>query len=99
MRHRRIVLFATAALLIISTISSPALEIPPVIRGSGTVLMMPDPGPLTMTFSKRDLNIYEGPDAMPISVRDPFGDEVAAVTLPDDGNEGKGPHGSELQQE
>jgi hypothetical protein len=99
MRHRPAVLFATAALLILSAISSAALEIPPVIRGSGTVLMMPDPGPLTMTFSKRDLNIYEGLDAMPISVRDPFGDEVADLTLPDDGNVGKGPHGTELQQE
>ncbi len=99
MRHRPAVVFATAALLILSALSSPALEIPPVIRGSGTVLMMPDPGPLTITFGKRDLNIYEGPDPMHISVRDPFGDEVVDLTLPDDGNVGKGPHATELQQE
>jgi len=86
-------------LAILSIASCSAFEIPAVIRGSGTVLMTPEPGPLTMTFSKRDLNIYDGPDAMPISVRDAFGEEVASVTLPDDGDEGRGPHGAEMQQE
>src|SRR6056297_2920278 len=99
MRCRQALMVATAALLIVSALPSSALEIPTVIRGSGTVMMLPDPGPLTMTFSKRDLNIYDGSDAMPISVHGPLGEEVASVTLPDDGDAGKGRHGEQLQQE
>jgi hypothetical protein len=94
----RLLLLAVLA-LISASVPCIAVELPAVVRGSGTVLLMPEPGPLTMTFSKRDLNIYAGADAMPISVRDPVGQEVASITLPDDGDEGRGPHGKELQQE
>ncbi|MFP3902664.1 MAG: BNR-4 repeat-containing protein [Armatimonadota bacterium] len=78
---------------------SAAMELPPVVRGSGTVILAPDEGSLTMTFSKRDLNIYDGADIMTVSVRDPLGEEVISVTLPDDGDTGKGPHAKTLQQE
>ncbi|MFW5869254.1 MAG: hypothetical protein ACOCX2_15620, partial [Armatimonadota bacterium] len=98
-RQLSVPVLVSLLLLIASVASCVAVEIPTVIRGSGTVLMTPEVGPLTMTFSKRDLNIYDGPDAMPISVRDAFGEEVASVTLPDDGEVGKGPHGKELQQQ
>ncbi|MFO7946088.1 MAG: BNR-4 repeat-containing protein [Armatimonadota bacterium] len=77
---------------------SSAMELPAVVRGSGTVILAPQQGPLTMTFSKRDLNIYDGADVMTVSVRDPLGEEVISVTLPDDGETGKGPHGKTLQQ-
>ncbi|MGI5819400.1 MAG: hypothetical protein ACOX9R_15030, partial [Armatimonadota bacterium] len=98
MRHRATIP-AIILLIIASAVSSSAMDLPAVVRGSGTVLMMPEPGPLTMTFKKRDLNIYDGPDAMPISVRDPLGEEVAAVVLPCDGDTGRGPHSAELIEE
>ena len=79
--------------------SAAAMDIPVVIRGSGTILMLPEPGPLTMTFSKRDLNIYDGPDHMPISVVDPVGEEVVSIVLPCDGETGRGPHTPEPIEE
>ncbi len=93
---------ASLTVVILTALAPPVradCSIPAVVRGSGTVLLMPETGSLTLTFSKRDLNIYDGPDAMPISVHDAFGEEVASITLPDDGDEGRGPHGAELQQE
>jgi len=89
----------TAMVVILCALPSVAMDLPPVVRGSGTVLLMPEQGPLTMTFYKRDLNIYDGPDAMPISVREPLGAEVASVILPDDGQTGKGPYATEVQEE
>lgn len=97
--HSRFAIALIGLIVSLSAAFCGAMELPPVVRGSGTVLLMPEPGTLSMTLTKRDLNIYDGPDAMPISVCDPLGEEVAAVTLPDDGDEGRGPHGVELQQE
>ncbi len=89
----------TIALLVaISALPCSAIDLPAVVRGAATVLLMPEPGPLTITLRKRDLNIYDGPDAMPVSVRDPLGEEVVALTIPDDGDLGRGAHGP-LQEE
>ncbi len=53
MRRRR--LQATLMLMLIVLTFSPclAIDLPAVVRGSGTVLLMPEPGPLEMTFAKR----------------------------------------------
>ncbi|NLB94796.1 MAG: hypothetical protein GX785_03705 [Armatimonadetes bacterium] len=67
-----------------------AAGFPPVVRGARAVLLRPDPGPLTIRITKRDLNIYDGPDTLAAKLYDPRRRLVGTLELPDDGNTGKG---------
>ena len=49
----------TIALMLV-TASSWAFTIPPAARGSKTISMNVEAGPLELTITKKDLNIYEG---------------------------------------
>ena len=44
-----------------------------------------EPGTLSLTVSKRDLNIYEGPDVLTATLVGPQRQTLATVSLPDDG--------------
>ena len=63
-----------------------------------TVHLRVEPGPLTITVLKRDLNIYENEDPLTVTLYDPLGNEVFAHTIPDDGNAGKGGRAQEYQR-
>jgi len=85
--------FLSAVLLAMSATASIAGGLPPVLRAPAAVLLRPEPGPLTITISKRDLNIYQGADTLTAVLVDPQRQTIATVTLPDDGDEtpsGKG---------
>ncbi len=62
-----------------------AAGVPRVVRGATSILLRAPGGPLTFTLSKRDLNIYPGPDTLTAYVMDPCRRMVATFTLPDDG--------------
>ena len=85
--------FLSALLLAMSATASIAGGLPPVLRAPAAILLRPEPGPFTITLSKRDLNIYQGPDTLTAVLVDPLRQTIASVTLPDDGDEtpsGKG---------
>ncbi len=60
---------------------------PTALRGPVAVYLRPNPGPLTITITKRDLNIYEGADTLTAVLADPQRRTLASVTLPDDGRQ------------
>ncbi|MFP4250914.1 MAG: BNR-4 repeat-containing protein [Armatimonadota bacterium] len=74
-----------------------AATIPPVVRGEQALMLLPEPGPLTVTISKRDMNIYEGADDLVADLYDPRRLHLARVEIPDDGVTGKGRHATEVQ--
>ena len=81
---------ALAACIILIASVAHAATVPPGVRGPRTVHLRVEPGPLSLTVLKRDLNIYESEDALNITLYDPLGNEVFSETIPDDGNAGKG---------
>ena len=72
-------------------------EIPEIVRGPATVHLLPEPGPLVITLSKHDLNIYDGEDTIQAVLHDPFRRPLARATVPDDGQAGKGGGGRASQ--
>jgi len=74
-----------------------ATTLPLAVRGSRGILLRPDPGPLTISIEKRDLNIYEGPDELTAHLLDPSGEELATLRLPDDGSAAKSGRAEEVQ--
>ena len=64
-----------------------AAGVPTVIRSATSVLLQVEPGTLSLTLSKRDLNIYPGPDVLTASLVDPQRRTIATVSLPDDGKD------------
>lgn len=74
-----------------------AATIPTVVRGERVVKLLPEPGPLTVTITKLDLNIYEGPDILVADLYDPRRLHLARVEIPDDGVTGRGPRATEVQ--
>ena len=81
-------LLGWAALLLVADLQ--AATLPTVVRGGRAVALRPEPGPLTIKVTKRDLNIYEGADELTATLYDPAREPLATVTLPDDGQEGGG---------
>ncbi|HJN18042.1 MAG TPA: BNR-4 repeat-containing protein, partial [Armatimonadota bacterium] len=61
-----------------------ALTVPTMIRGGRAVLLRPEPGELSVTVKKRDLNIYDGEDTVRAMLYDPLGEELATLDLSDD---------------
>ncbi|MCZ7600617.1 MAG: hypothetical protein M5U09_26790, partial [Gammaproteobacteria bacterium] len=78
-------------LLLACALPGCAAELPPIVRGLATVHLQAGGGPLTVTLQKRDLNIYEGADELVADLYDPHRVLVGTVTIPDDGQAGKGP--------
>ncbi len=74
-----------------------AATLPPAARGSKTLLLQVEPGPLSITLVKRDLNIYEGEDALHADLFDPLGRGLAEIDIPDDGSAEKSGPAEELQ--
>lgn len=70
---------------------------PPALRGPVAVLLRPETGPLTITLSKRDLNLYQGADELTAVLTDPQRRVLATITLPDDGQAEKGRRAEQLQ--
>ncbi len=66
-------------------------ELPPIVRGLAVVHLQAGAGPLTITLQKRDLNIYADEDELVADLYDPHRVLVGTVTIPDDGQAGKGP--------
>lgn len=87
----------TLCMLVVATVAH-AATLPPAVRGARTVHLRVEPGPLTITVLKRDLNIYENEDPLTVTLYDPLGNEVFAHTIPDDGNAGKGGRAQEYQR-
>ena len=87
----------TLAMLLIAT-SGWAATLPPSVRGGRMVYLQVEPGPLSLTVLKRDLNIYEGEDLLHITLYDPLSNEMIDHTMPDDGNTGRGPRATEYQR-
>jgi hypothetical protein len=83
------VLGISMALLVRAEVTE-AAGFPPVVRGARAVLLRPDPGPLTIRITKRDLNIYEGADTLTAQLYDPRRRLIGTLELPDDGNTGRG---------
>lgn len=77
-----------AAALLLVSLAGPALsaDLPPVVRGNHTVILRLDPGPVTVTVSKRDLNIYPNLDPVRFTIFDSQRRIVGQADLPDDGN-------------
>ncbi len=89
--------FVLAAVITAASGAQAAL-LPPAARGAKTVLLQVEPGPLTVTMLKRDLNIYEGEDVLHITLFDPLGNELLKFDMPDDGNAGKGGRAADYQR-
>ena len=80
---------AVLALLMIAS-GAWAVTIPLAARGGKVVSMQVPVGTLTITVSKRDLNIYEGPDALIATLFTADGEPAATLEIADDGNGEKG---------
>jgi hypothetical protein len=87
---------AVLALLMIAS-GAWAVTIPLAARGGKVVSMQVPVGTLTITVSKRDLNIYEGPDALIATLFTADGEPAATLEIPDDGNGEKGGGMGDLQ--
>lgn len=74
-----------------------AATLPTAVRGAGVVLLMPEPGPVTMTVIKQDLNIYDGEDVLHVNIFDPQRNTVASGEIPDDGQAAAG--GGSLEEQ
>ena len=86
-----------ACLLPLLVLPLAATELPPIVRGLASIHLQAGDGPLTVTLTKRDLNIYEGEDQLVADLYDPHRLLVGTVTIGDDGNAGKGPGPGEYQ--
>jgi len=97
-RHRAL---GSLSVLVLLSLWSPGAAmaggLPLAVRGAHTVhLWPPATGGLTVTVSKRDLNIYTGKDDVLLSLTDSARRLVASGAIPDDGNAGKGPAGTKV---
>ncbi len=88
---------ATVLALIMVASSVWAVTIPPAARGGKVVSLQVPAGTLTITVSKRDLNIYEGPDTLTATLFTADGEPATALEIPDDGNAEKGGGMGDLQ--
>ncbi len=86
-----------ACIILIASVAH-AATVPPGVRGPRTVHLRVEPGPLSITMLKRDLNIYENADALNITLYDPLGNEVFSEVMPDDGNAGRGGRATDYQR-
>ncbi|MFW6438113.1 MAG: hypothetical protein ACOCZ7_03770, partial [Armatimonadota bacterium] len=77
--------------------SACAATVPPVVRGEQAWMLLPEAGPLTITVSKRDMNIYEDADDLVADLYSPERRHLGRVEIPDDGITGRGPHADETQ--
>lgn len=77
--------------------ASLAGTVPPAVRGARNISLLVQPGPLTVTVLKRDLNIYDGEDILTADIFSPLGEVIASIEIPDDGVAGKAGHAPELQ--
>jgi hypothetical protein len=71
-------------------VSAHSAVLPPVVRGSAIVYLQAPGGVLDLTLQKRDLNIYDGPDVLEARLFSTDGQELMSVTIPDDGQVGRG---------
>ncbi len=87
-----------AVILLAAPVSGQAqAKLPTAVRGAHTVYIWPpSSGTLSVTVTKRDLNIYAGKDELQVTLLDPTRRQVAKAVLPDDGNTGKGPAGTKV---
>lgn len=97
MTHFRWYALVAALILTAGCAAGWAGAIPPGVRGARNVSLLIEPGPLTITILKRDLNIYEGEDALTADLFDPLGRVIATLAIPDDGVATKAGHAPELQ--
>lgn len=79
---------ALAAIIMVATAC--AATLPPAARGGKTVYIQAEEGPLQIEVSKRDLNIYEGPDELLVDIFSPRRSLVEHLEIPDDGQEAPG---------
>ncbi len=86
----------TVALLMIAG-SAWAVTIPVAARGGKVVSLQAPAGTLTITVSKRDLNIYEGADTLTATLFTADGEIASTLEIPDDGNAEKGGGAGDVQ--
>ena len=94
--RRSCLLLLTAAGL---CLRADAAVLPPVVRGAPSVLIYAQPGPLSVTIHKRDLNIYEGPDELRAYLYDPQRRLLGSIFIPDGGSTGRTGMAEDLQTE
>ncbi|MEW6359063.1 MAG: BNR-4 repeat-containing protein [Planctomycetota bacterium] len=98
-RRLMLTLGIVMTLLMAASCEEEATErIPLAIRGAVRVYLLPDSDTLTIRIQKRDLNIYENEDVLDARLLGPDRAIVAAVSIPDDGNAGKGGTPQKVQQ-
>ena len=88
---------AVVLLLVAPMLELAGMEIPEIVRGPAVIHLLPKPGPLTITVSKHDLNIYDGEDTVRLALYDPFRRPLAQAVIPDDGQAAKGGGGRTSQ--
>lgn len=77
--------FMVALVVLSAAAQAFAAELPPVVRGNRNVLLRLEPGPVTVTVLKRDLNIYPNADPVRFTLYDSLRRPVGQVDIPDDG--------------
>ena len=88
---------AIVLLLMAPALGLVGMEIPEIVRGPAVIHLLPKPGPLVITVSKHDLNIYEGEDILHLALYDPYRRPLAQAIVPDDGQAAKGGGGRTSQ--
>ncbi|MFP3904849.1 MAG: BNR-4 repeat-containing protein [Armatimonadota bacterium] len=91
--------FAVILLGLFATSVVGAATIPPVVRGEKVYTLRPEMGPLEITVSKRDMNIYEDADELHADLYGPGRMHLGHLEIPDDGVVDKGTHSPDLQTE
>ena len=95
----RLTYHAVATLaLAVAPLAAESAEVPTMIRGARAILLRPEPGPITIRITKRDLNIYEGEDTLTATLYGPLSEELATLSLPDDGSAEKSGPPEALQE-
>ncbi|MBD3292635.1 MAG: hypothetical protein GF393_06895, partial [Armatimonadia bacterium] len=99
MSATRFALLACALAIITGFAASAAqaATIPPVVRGEKVYTLLPEAGPLQITISKRDMNIYEDADRLVADLYGPRREHLGHAEIPDDGETGKAGHSPNLQ--
>ncbi|MFO7948676.1 MAG: BNR-4 repeat-containing protein [Armatimonadota bacterium] len=95
----KLAVFAVIILGVLGTSVVGAATIPPVVRGEKVYTLRPEMGPLQITVSKRDMNIYEDADELHADLYGPGRMHLGHLEIPDDGVVDKGTHSPELQTE
>ncbi|MFP3905105.1 MAG: BNR-4 repeat-containing protein [Armatimonadota bacterium] len=88
-RNLSILLILTCLLIATAALGA---SLPLGVRGAKNMVIQAEPGPLSVTIIKQDLNIYEGPDIITGRFLDPLGRELEVFEIPDGEKEkGRGP--------